>query len=143
MFGHQDNIQDDQKIPDHKIEEALQSVSQSEASESSDVSTESWQHPGEPLENSSNEPKSQIAPNDDLASIKQRALNELSPLIKHLDQAPEDKFKIIMQMIQASDDQGLIKDAYEVAGNIQDEAKRAQALLDVVNEINYFNQHKS
>ena len=45
-----------------------------------------------------------------------------------------------MMMIQASDDQSLIQDAYEAARRITDESKRAQALLDVVNEINYFTQ---
>jgi len=44
-------------------------------------------------------------------------------------------------MIQAADDQSLIKDAYEAAQNINDEKARAQALLDIVNEINYFTQH--
>ena len=45
-----------------------------------------------------------------------------------------------MMMIQASDDQTLLKDAYEAAKGITDEKTRAQALLDVVNEINYFTQ---
>jgi hypothetical protein len=46
-------------------------------------------------------------------------------------------------MIQASDDQKLVKDAYEAAKQIPDEKARAQALLDVVNEINYFTQHNN
>jgi hypothetical protein len=43
-----------------------------------------------------------------------------------------------MMMIQASDDQRLVKKAYETAHSIEDEHARAQALLDIVNEINYF-----
>jgi hypothetical protein len=43
-----------------------------------------------------------------------------------------------MMMIQSTDDQTLIKDAYEAAQQITDEKARAQALLDVINEINYF-----
>ena len=46
-----------------------------------------------------------------------------------------------MMMIQASDDASMIKTAYEAAQGIADEKIRAQALLDVVNEINYFTQH--
>jgi len=46
-----------------------------------------------------------------------------------------------MMMIQAADDESLIKTAYEAAQNISDEKVRAQALLDIVNEINYFTQH--
>lgn len=76
----------------------------------------------------------------DLLAIKQEALQQLSPLVGQLDQGPEEKFKTTMMMIQASDDQSLVKTAYEAAKQIPDEKSRAQALLDVVNEINYFTQ---
>lgn len=78
---------------------------------------------------------------DDLLNIKQEALQQLTPLVSHLDQSPEEKFRTTMMMIQASDDQSLLKTAYESAKQISDEKARAQALLDVVNEINYFTQH--
>jgi hypothetical protein len=74
----------------------------------------------------------------DLIDIKQSALKELSPLVDHLDQTPEEKFRTTMMMIQASDNQALIKDAYDAAQKITDEKTKAQALLDIVNEINYF-----
>jgi hypothetical protein len=45
-------------------------------------------------------------------------------------------------MIQAADDQSLIPQAYEAANAISDEKTHAQALLDVVNEINYFSSQK-
>lgn len=78
---------------------------------------------------------------EDLLAIKQQALQELSPMVDSLKQPPEEKFKTIMMMIQASDNQSLIKDAHEAAKAIEDDEKRANALLDVVNEINYFTQH--
>lgn len=81
--------------------------------------------------------------NDDLVDIKQEALGKLSPLIGHLDQSPDEKFRTLMMMIQASDDQGLVKQAYDTALEIEDEKTRAQALLDIVNEINYFTQNPS
>lgn len=81
--------------------------------------------------------------NTDLAKIKQDALQQLTPLVGHLDQSPEEKFRTTMMMIQATDDQSLIPDAYQAAQSITDEKAKAQALLDVVNEINYFTQHKS
>lgn len=81
------------------------------------------------------------AGNDDLVDIKQQALQSLSPLLGQLDQSPEEKFRTTMMMIQASDNQALIKDAYDAAQAITDEKAKAQALLDVVNEINYFTQH--
>lgn len=78
--------------------------------------------------------------NDDLVDIKQDALHELTPLIGHLEQTPEEKFRTTMMMIQASDDHTLVKVAYDAAKQITDEKARAQALLDIVNEINYFTQ---
>jgi hypothetical protein len=83
------------------------------------------------------------AGSDDLLGIKQQALEQLSPLIDQLDQTPEEKFRTTMMMIQASDNQSLIKNAYEAAKNITDEKARAQALLDIINEINYFTQHNA
>ena len=81
-----------------------------------------------------------VASSDDLLDLKQKALQQLSPLVNHLDQNPEEKFKTTMMMIQASDDQALLPAAYEAAQAIPDEKAKAQALLDVVNEINYFTQ---
>jgi hypothetical protein len=79
--------------------------------------------------------------NQDLIQIKQRALEELSPLVKHLDQSAEEKFKTTMMMIQASDDQSLVEEAFDAAKQITDDKVRAQALLDIINEINYFTQN--
>jgi hypothetical protein len=79
---------------------------------------------------------------DELLNIKRQALEELSPLIDHLEQDSEEKFKTTMMMIQASDNQSLVPQAFQAAKEIKDEPKRAQALLDIVNEINYFT-HKT
>ncbi len=81
------------------------------------------------------------ANDDELLSLKQQALQQLTPLVDQLDQTPEEKFRTTMMMIQASDDQSLLKTAYDAAQAIADEKERAQALLDVINEINYFTQH--
>jgi hypothetical protein len=83
------------------------------------------------------------APSDDLLEIKQKALQDLTPLVKHLDQSAVDKFKTTMMMIQASDDKSLLPEAYEAANAIEDSKEKAQALLDVVNEINYFTQKEN
>ena len=77
---------------------------------------------------------------NDLMDIKQKALQNLQPLVSHLEQSPEEKFKTTMMLIQATDNSELVKQAYEAANQISDEKTRAQALLDVVNEINYFAQ---
>jgi hypothetical protein len=87
-------------------------------------------------------PAAPVAAGDDLLQIKQQALQQLTPLVGHLDQTPEEKFRTTMMMIQASDNQALVKEAYEAAQSIADEKVRAQALLDIVNEINYFTQQQ-
>jgi hypothetical protein len=79
---------------------------------------------------------------DDLLKLKQQALQQLTPLVGHLEQSAEDRFRTYMMMIQASDDRSMITSAYEAAQEIEDEKVKAQALLDVVNEINYFTQQE-
>lgn len=74
----------------------------------------------------------------DLMELKKEALAKLGPLVDKLDQGPEEKFKTTMMMIQASDDKALIPKAYDAANMITDEKIKAQALLDIINEINYF-----
>lgn len=76
----------------------------------------------------------------DLEDIKLKALAQLSPLVGKLNQPPEERYKTLMMLIQASDNHELIKDAYTAANEITDEALKAEALLGIVNEINYFNQ---
>lgn len=78
---------------------------------------------------------------DDLIKLKQQALQSLAPLVDQLDQSAEEKFKTTMMLIQASDNAELVREAYDAANKIEDEKARARALLDVVNEINYFTQH--
>ncbi|MEI6237023.1 MAG: hypothetical protein WCP03_00275 [Candidatus Saccharibacteria bacterium] len=87
-----------------------------------------------------NEPAVDKEDDTDLLDLKQKVLQDLSPLVGHLDQTPEEKFRTTMMMIQASDDKSLLPSAYESAQSIVDEKVKAQALLDVVNEINYFTQ---
>ncbi len=82
------------------------------------------------------------APTTDLLALKQQALARLTPLVNHLDQTPEEKFRTTLMLIQSADNHALLNDAYQAALAITDDKTRAQALLDVVNEINYFTQPK-
>lgn len=97
----------------------------------------------EPAATSDSMPPAAGTDSNDLMGIKRQALQQLSPLVSHLEQSPEEEFRTTMMMIQASDDQSLIQKAYDAAQKIGDEKARAQALLDIVNEINYFTQQKS
>ncbi|MEI6850978.1 MAG: hypothetical protein WCK26_03355 [Candidatus Saccharibacteria bacterium] len=73
----------------------------------------------------------------DLESIKKDALTELRPLVDKLDLAPEEKFDTYLLLLRSTDDKALIAPAHAAAQNIADETRRAQALLDIVKEIDY------
>lgn len=75
---------------------------------------------------------------DDLEGIKKDALLELRPLVEKLELAPEEKFDIYLLLLRSTDDKTLIGPAHIAAQNIADETRRAQALLDIIKEINYF-----
>lgn len=77
------------------------------------------------------------APSGDLEAIKKDALNDLRPLVDKLNVAPEEKFDTYLLLLRSTDDQTLIPSAYEAARSISDEARRAQALLDTIKEIDY------
>jgi len=82
----------------------------------------------------------EVTPNPeegDLDDIKKDALSELRPLVDKLDLEPDEKFDTYLLMIRSTDDKTLIAPAHEAAKNIPDETKRAQALLDIVKEIDY------
>lgn len=72
-----------------------------------------------------------------LETIKNDALNELRPLVDKLNISPEEKFETYMLIIRSTDDTSLISSAFEAARAITDENIKAQALLDVVKEIEY------
>lgn len=74
----------------------------------------------------------------DLDGIKSHALEDLRPLVEKLTVSNEEKFDIYLLLLRSSDDNTLIEPAYEAARNIEDETKRANALLDVIKEIDYF-----
>ncbi len=141
--------------PEHSIEPAYEEMEQSsdaapQATETTSEPEPEPNHETEAIEEpkteepqTSEEPAPTPAPTSDLADIKQQALSSLSPLVGHLDQSPEEKFHTTMMLLQSTDDQSLIKTAYEAAQAISDEKTRDQALLDIVNEINYFTQKSS
>ena len=150
MFGHQDDQDHHHHDDDHQpMENVLNDdqqatlVAQDDFNPALPVATDDQPALVTPAAPADDNVVAPAAPSDDLLSIKQQALTELSPLVGHLDQSPEEKFRTTMMMIQASDNQGLIKNAYEAAQAIRDEKVKAQALLDIVNEINYFTQQNS
>jgi len=72
-----------------------------------------------------------------LDSIKQQALGELRPLVDKLDVSAEEKFDTYLLLLRSTDDKELVAPAHNAAKSISDEARRAQALLDIIKEIDF------
>lgn len=89
------------------------------------------------------DPAATTADVGDLESIKQNALHELRPLVDKLDLPAEEKFNTLLLIIRSTDDRSLVTQAYDAAKAIEDESKRAEALLDVIKEIDYFSHPAS
>lgn len=77
----------------------------------------------------------------DLADLKKAAIEELRPLAAKLDLPPEEKFDTLLLIIRSTDDKTLLEPAHQAAKLITDESRRAQALLDIIKEIDYFGAH--
>lgn len=101
-----------------------------------------------PAEESTAEPAPLAAPaplspvaDSELDDIKKDALEELRPLVDKLDLPADEKFDTLLLVIRSTDDKTLVNAAFDAAKGITDETKRAQALLDVIKEIDYFSGH--
>ena len=78
-----------------------------------------------------------------LDPIKNQALEELRPLVDKLNIPAEEKFETYLLLIRSSDDKSLIAPAHQTALLIEDETKRAEALLDIIKEIEYLSSAKN
>ena len=76
--------------------------------------------------------------NQALLDIKQQALGKLSDLVDNLEHSPEQHFQTLMMIIQETDNIHMMDKAYATALQLKDAKERAQALLSIANEINYF-----
>ncbi len=74
---------------------------------------------------------------DDLTPIKNEAINELRPLVDKLSLPPEEKFDTYLLLIRTTDDKSLVSPAHQTARQIEDESRRAMALLEIIKEIDY------
>lgn len=84
---------------------------------------------------------SSSASSSDLESIKKDALGELRPLIDRVDLPAEEKFDTYLMLIRSTDDSSLIGPAHVAAQGISDEKRRAEALLDIIKEIDYLSRN--
>ena len=84
-----------------------------------------------------------VVADEALDTIKKDALTELRPLVDKLNLTPEDKFDTLLLIIRSTDDRSLLSQAHEAAKSIADDTRRAEALLDVIKEIDYFSRPQS
>ena len=82
-------------------------------------------------------PVGSTAPSDSLDAIKNKALEELRPLLDQADIPAEEKFDTFLMLIRSTDDPSLIAPAHDAAQSISDETRKAEALIDIIKEINY------
>ena len=61
----------------------------------------------------------------------------LNPVPHKLILPPEEKFDVYLLLIRCTDDRTLVAPAHETARMIEDETRRATALLDTIKEIDY------
>lgn len=78
-----------------------------------------------------------------LEGVKKDAIQELRPLIDHIDLPPEEKFDTYLLLIRSTDDSSLIAPAHVAAQSITDEKRKAEALLDIIKEIDYLSKKDS
>ncbi len=72
-----------------------------------------------------------------LESIRDQALEQLQPLLDQAEFDNAEKFDIYMRLIHASNDTSLLDKAHTAALAIEDPNDKAQALFDIVTEIDF------
>lgn len=86
--------------------------------------------------------KAKAHSSSELDGLKASALAELRPLVGKLKLSAEERFDTLLLIIRSTDDQSLLPEAHAAAKDIEDETRRAQALLDVIKEIDYFSSKR-
>jgi len=76
----------------------------------------------------------------DLDDIKLTALKELRPLMDKVELPAEEKFDTYLMLLRSTDDKTLIGPAHTAAQGIADEKRKAEALLEIIKEIDYLSR---
>lgn len=82
-------------------------------------------------------PTNPVPQRDELEQVKMEAIHELRPLVDKLILPPDEKFDVYLLLIRYTDDRTLVPPAHEVAKLIEDDTRRATALLDIIKEAEY------
>lgn len=100
------------------------------------------QSPAEPVAEAAPATPEVVAPETGLDGVKIEAINELRPLMDKLVLPAEEKFDLYLLIIRSTDDKTLIAPAHEAAKLIADDTRRANALVDIIKEIDYLSADK-
>jgi len=84
--------------------------------------------------------KSETSGSSELDGIKLDALKELRPLMDKVELPAEEKFDTYLMLIRSTDDKTLIDPAHKAAQGIADEKRKAEALLEIIKEIDYLSR---
>jgi hypothetical protein len=80
----------------------------------------------------------QAAPaTDSLEDAKRQAMEALTPLLAELEVGPERKFALSMSAIRLTNNKDLVQGALQAALAIPENGPKAEALLELVTEIDY------
>lgn len=83
----------------------------------------------------------QATMHNDLSNIKRRAIEALTPLLSNIQNtSPERKFDICLSAIRFTGNKGLAEPALEAALKIEEADAKAEALVELINEIDYLGQ---
>ena len=74
-------------------------------------------------------------PAEDLSDVKQNILRDLLPLLDKTEKTPEEKFEVYKDAIATMHDVKTSEGAYRTASGIADEAKKADALFELMKVI--------
>jgi hypothetical protein len=129
--------------PDMKFEETASATSEQPVASSLPMPGASTPPAGEaaPAPTPTAAPSQNTAPSD-LDAIKKDALQELRPLMDKVELPAEEKFDTYLMLIRSTDDAALIAPAHAAAAAISDEKRRAEALLEIIKEIDYLSSDK-
>lgn len=138
------SVQPDSPSDEKKITESTGSEAVEETSAPTTDNESPQTEPDSNLPETPGQPENSNLPSDStLDPIKKEALQKLEPLVSELDLNPEEKYRALMMIIQATDNKDLVNEAYKAADKIEDSKARAQALLNIINEIDYFKSKES
>ena len=88
-----------------------------------------------PFDNGTTPNNSAPVGNPNAQQIKESALRDLVPILSHVNVDPSQKFKICQDIFEDLHDYSVLDQAYSAASEIQDEEKRADSLLYLIESI--------